>query len=315
MSDKHRWHKRYHSDAIVGYGPLSLELRGAYTTILDLLYDTGGEQGLYDNERYLSGIMNCSTRKWRTLKNDLIAAGKIIVLEDGKLSNKRYLEELSDKKKVSKERAVSGAKGGKKKAENGIDFPEDSLSSARFQGSKTSRKRAENELSQTRNFDELTLKPAENLDSALAKPKQNPSYTRAKELRVKKEVRIREESKRGSKRTREINCETNAGPSKTASPPMTKTTSLEKPKRNSAISDKFEPVLSDKALAIVKNWPPKMADSELQKFIDYHTAKGSMMKDWQAAFRTWIRKADEWRNQNDKRNKRTGSSLLDACLE
>lgn len=31
--------------------------------------------------------------------------------------------------------------------------------------------------------------------------------------------------------------------------------------------------------------------AEVQKFSDYHAAKGSVMADWQAAWRTWVGKA------------------------
>lgn len=37
---------------------------------------------------------------------------------------------------------------------------------------------------------------------------------------------------------------------------------------------------------------------ELEKFTDYHKAKGSTMKDWDAAFRTWLRNAVEFAKKN-----------------
>jgi len=36
-------------------------------------------------------------------------------------------------------------------------------------------------------------------------------------------------------------------------------------------------------------------EAQLPKFMDYHTARGKPMKDWQAAFRTWLRNANEWK--------------------
>ena len=41
-------------------------------------------------------------------------------------------------------------------------------------------------------------------------------------------------------------------------------------------------------LAVNNGWPDPAA--ELEAFRDYHVAKGSVFKDWQAAFRTWLRK-------------------------
>jgi uncharacterized protein YdaU (DUF1376 family) len=64
------YHKRYHSDALAGFMPLTLEERGAYQTLLDMMYDRGGP--LIDNERLLAGYMNCSLRKWRQIRADLI---------------------------------------------------------------------------------------------------------------------------------------------------------------------------------------------------------------------------------------------------
>lgn len=37
--------------------------------------------------------------------------------------------------------------------------------------------------------------------------------------------------------------------------------------------------------------------SEVVQFMDYHKAKGSVMKDWDAALRTWLRNAAKWRKQ------------------
>lgn len=35
---------------------------------------------------------------------------------------------------------------------------------------------------------------------------------------------------------------------------------------------------------------------ELSQFVDHHTAKGSVFKDWDAALRTWLRNAGKWGN-------------------
>ena len=44
--------------------------------------------------------------------------------------------------------------------------------------------------------------------------------------------------------------------------------------------------------------------AELQRFVDHHTAAGSLMADWQAAWRTWIGKAVEF-----GRGRRNGASV------
>ena len=47
----------------------------------------------------------------------------------------------------------------------------------------------------------------------------------------------------------------------------------------------FTPNETGMALAAGKN---VAVETELQKFRDYHAAKGSVMADWQAAWRTWV---------------------------
>jgi uncharacterized protein YdaU (DUF1376 family) len=62
-------------------------------------------------------------------------------------------------------------------------------------------------------------------------------------------------------------------------------------KRASALPDEFQPSQLHYNLALsigVK------LDEEIAKFRDYHQAKGSVMKDWDAALRTWIRNAAEF---------------------
>lgn len=109
------WHKRYHSDALQGMMPLTLEERGAYQTVLDLIYDRGGP--IADNERLLAAYMNCSARKWRAIRDTLIAAGKLVA-ENGTLSNNRAEFELENDAKTTRKHAEHGAKGGRAKAEH-----------------------------------------------------------------------------------------------------------------------------------------------------------------------------------------------------
>lgn len=110
------YHKRYHSDALSGFMPLTLEERGAYQTLLDMMYDRGGP--LLDNERLLAGYMNCSIRKWRALRESLIAHGKIRINSDGQITNDRAEKEIENALKTSREFAENGSSGGRKSAEN-----------------------------------------------------------------------------------------------------------------------------------------------------------------------------------------------------
>lgn len=110
------YHKRYHSDALAGFMPLTLEERGAFQTLLDMIYDRGGP--IDDNERLLAGYMNCSIRKWRLVRDSLLKKGKIFVNENGMISNSRAIFELENSTKTQRKLIESGAKGGRTRAEN-----------------------------------------------------------------------------------------------------------------------------------------------------------------------------------------------------
>jgi uncharacterized protein YdaU (DUF1376 family) len=137
------WHKRYHSDALSGMLPLTLEERGAYQTVLDLIYDRGGP--IIDNERLLAGYMNCSIRKWRSLREALIAKRKL-ALVDGHLTNSRAEKEIENEVKTSRKRAENGSKGGRAKAErseNGNENNESDLAGLEQSSSLRARSRSQ----------------------------------------------------------------------------------------------------------------------------------------------------------------------------
>lgn len=182
---KRYWHKRYHSDALNGYRGLNLEQRGAYTTILDLLYDSGAE-GIRDDERLIAGHLDIHTRKWRALRQELLEAGKIIQIEGDRLSNNRYLKERENTLSLSEKRAEAGSKGGQKLSKSQAiacgEMPENSSSGqvqAEFEPSST----PELDLKLQTTERELDTKTAENSQTGEAIAKQELSYTRAKEVR------------------------------------------------------------------------------------------------------------------------------------
>lgn len=109
------WHRRYHSDALAGILSLTLEERGAYQTVLDMIYDHGG--AIADNDRILAAYMGCSIRKWKTIKSALIDAGKL-TLSGGRLSNARAEKEIENDAKTSRKHAENGSRGGRARSEN-----------------------------------------------------------------------------------------------------------------------------------------------------------------------------------------------------
>jgi hypothetical protein len=89
------YHKRWHGDALQGYRKLSLELRGAYTTLLDVMYDHGGPV----EERFACVWLECDPRVWKRVRRELVEVhGKIQAFTDAAgvawLVNERAQREL-----------------------------------------------------------------------------------------------------------------------------------------------------------------------------------------------------------------------------
>ena len=108
------WYRRFPDNFIAGTVGLTLEEKGAYSLVLDLIYVRGGP--VPDEPRYIAGVCNCSVRKWNAIRQRLIDLGKIEAV-DGVLLNRRAEKELEISSKSAQERAESGAKGGNKTAE------------------------------------------------------------------------------------------------------------------------------------------------------------------------------------------------------
>lgn len=108
------WYRRFPDNFIAGTAGLTLEEKGAYSLVLDLIYVRGGP--IPDEPRYIAGVCNCSVRKWTAIRARLIETKKIVVV-DGHLTNARAEKELENAAKDARELAENGAKGGNKTAE------------------------------------------------------------------------------------------------------------------------------------------------------------------------------------------------------
>ena len=82
-----------------GTSQLSLEERGAYITLIDMLYAC--DDVLVDNDAAIARTMNCQTRRWQRIKARLLALGKIRVDNDGLLHANRVTETILQASKFS----------------------------------------------------------------------------------------------------------------------------------------------------------------------------------------------------------------------
>lgn len=110
MRQGQQWYRRYpHAflDGVQGMGP---ELIGAYAVLIELIYARDGNT--VRDDRHLAGVLGCSIQKARWLTGKLIEKGKIVVTDDGVLSNPRAAHQIQHKEDISEKRAVAGRKGG-----------------------------------------------------------------------------------------------------------------------------------------------------------------------------------------------------------
>lgn len=100
------YYKRYPRDFIEGTIGFDLELKGAYAILLDLIYMQGGN--LPDDDRYISGLMGCSAKKWQSIRARLFELGKITI-ENGKISNSRAVFELKSLRNFSETQSINAS--------------------------------------------------------------------------------------------------------------------------------------------------------------------------------------------------------------
>lgn len=272
------FYKRYPSDRLMGTRDLTLEERGAYDDLLDMMYDRG--QPIPDEPRWIAGFLGVSVRKWNALRESLLAAGKIIRRGE-RLSNPRFERELALEEAQLTAQVEWGRMGGRKRAERDREArriatlarePEFEIFEPE-NAAKTSRKLAENELDR-RNFSdepggaannskdlaEGTLKPARAFQKPESRKKRDsPSSPRAKPKGGKPKPKSRVKAKAAK-----------------------------------ALPKSWEPApLTEEVRDIIGAWPQGMLAREIAKFRDHAIANGRTAKDWDAALRNWIRKADD----------------------
>lgn len=112
------WYKRYPADILHGTMALTVAEKGAYNVVLDLMYDRGGP--ILDDAKWLARQCGCSMQLWRTLRTGLIDHGKLVVTEDGRLTNERATREIARNEAEAESLREAGRAGGlaKKYAEN-----------------------------------------------------------------------------------------------------------------------------------------------------------------------------------------------------
>lgn len=106
-----KWYKRDPNAALAGMAKLSLEERGAYNTILDLIYIHDG--ALSDDEKFICGWLRCDVRVWRRVRQRLLDLGKLYLMGQN-LRNPRADTEVA----AAQHRVLLAAEAGRKSGES-----------------------------------------------------------------------------------------------------------------------------------------------------------------------------------------------------
>jgi uncharacterized protein YdaU (DUF1376 family) len=99
---KIKWVKFDPDAALAGIAELTLEERGAYMTVISLIYSRNGN--VPDEERLICRHLHCRPQTWRKLRNSLITRGKLAV-NAGQIEAKRTANELE----TARKRMVKGS--------------------------------------------------------------------------------------------------------------------------------------------------------------------------------------------------------------
>jgi len=103
----------YPDEWLAGAFLLKADARGCYITICALIYSHGGP--IADDEKDLARLCNVTVEKWRGIRSTLIEKQKIVV-EGGRISNRRCSTELEKATNRTEKAKENGAEGGKKSA-------------------------------------------------------------------------------------------------------------------------------------------------------------------------------------------------------
>jgi uncharacterized protein YdaU (DUF1376 family) len=96
------YYKRFPRDFLDGTVGFTLEQKGAYSCVLDLIFMRGGN--MPDDAGYVAGQLGCSVRKWNTIREFLIGRGKLTI-KNGIISNFRADDLLEETRKYREQKA------------------------------------------------------------------------------------------------------------------------------------------------------------------------------------------------------------------
>ena len=100
------YHKRWHSDMITEVINLDLRERGAFFTLVDLMYIHGG--AIPDDDDFMRRYLGCNAKGWHTLRDRLLHLQKIYRDGNNLLRSSLVDKELRSIRKTRDANAMAG---------------------------------------------------------------------------------------------------------------------------------------------------------------------------------------------------------------
>lgn len=234
---KLRWYKRDPVAALEGMSDLTLEEKGAYNTVLDLIYARDGK--VDDDDRFIAGWLRCDVRVWRRIKTTLLERGKLY-LDAGSLRNSRADAEVSRGLSL----VASASEAGKASARSKSDV----------------------------------------------KSKINAIATTTVETTVP----------------------TNSTTTTTSTPELRSGPRAKRARARAPLPDDWAPTTGDIEHARERGFADQQIHAIARAFANHHRAKGNLMADWGAAWRTWCENEIKFQgNRGAPANAKSG--IIDAA--
>lgn len=327
------WFKAWPQRWLNATRELTLEERGAYNDLLQLLYLR--DRRIPDDAQFCASFLGITKRKWNAIRDVLLDHDRLVLIGDY-LTDERFEEERAASRDKREAQAAKGRKGGKARAEqaardsqgrfdlneceNGSNPPTRPrpLSGRDQQNAETATKTQQNQRSAPdhcldalddsflrandvsndfrEDFDEISR------DFSASKNSENGSFpppsSRPSRARTSRATEVRDID------------------SNVRVPFVDRGSGGKMTKRAAQLAKDWQPEpLANGCAEIVAQWPEGMHQREVDKFRDHAAAKGRTLKDWNAGWRNWIRKADDdWQHKRTRSEGRQGWSAVGSRI-
>lgn len=327
MTRRLHWYKRNPQDWFNGTRDLTLEEKGAYNELLELLYLR--DRPIPDDARFVANFLNVSQRRWKAIRRALLDAGRLVLRGDY-LSDERFERERGQFAEFREKAQTWGHAGGKKRAEAAARDRQGQFALSEEENGGKPPARSKGRLGQHDENSEFAVREGKTVQNQGPAPRvglddlddsflhENPRSGDSNQFQthLKRDSSATSQGENGgfpppsSKHARVARAGVRVqNPSEEVRDSFSEEGSGEKrTRRGTRLPPDFDfRDMTDNMADTVAQWPPGKLEREFDRMKDWAAAKGETSKDWKATWRNWIRKADDdWQRERSRNHKRQG---------